>query len=164
MKLIIKVVDGQWVDHPVVLENFRTAFPDIPFVDEDNDGVPDGWVWFERVSMPYFNWDETVEHVGYEWVDGVVKDKWVITPMSAEAREVRLEQQRQIYRDRIQVMLDFAVEDIKTASDNGKLVLQTFIDQCNNFDYTDPFDPLIEDRIPLQPHPVGNGEFALAVP
>ena len=161
-ELLIKIVDGQWVDHPVILSNFRQAFPEIPLEDNDNDGVPDGWAWFERIERPTHNWDETVEHVGYEWVGSMVKDKWVISPMSAEAREVRIEAQRQVYRDRLQDMINTASTFMETASDNGKQVLQTFIDQCTGFNLTDPFS-ITEDTIPLLPHPIGNGEFALGL-
>jgi hypothetical protein len=49
MKCIIQIDNnGNIVNHPVTLENFAMAFPDL---DISGDTAPPGWAWFTRISM-----------------------------------------------------------------------------------------------------------------
>lgn len=80
MELFIQIKDGQPFEHPIFGDNFRLAFPDL-----DTDNLPAEFARFERVICPSLvyatlnNPDPT-----YQWVDGIVKDVWNITPMTAE--------------------------------------------------------------------------------
>ena len=80
MELFIQIKDGQPFEHPIFGDNFRLAFPDV-----DTDNLPAEFARFERVSCPSLvyatlnNPDPT-----YQWIDGIVKDVWDITPMTAE--------------------------------------------------------------------------------
>lgn len=83
-ELYIQIRDGQPHEHPIFADNFRTAFPDI-----DPENLPaDRFAKFIRVQPPVPGTYETLQET-YEWVDGVVKDKWVLSPMSDEEREAK---------------------------------------------------------------------------
>jgi hypothetical protein len=77
MKLFIKIVNGEIIDHPVLLENLQSAFPDF-----NPDSPPDPWVPFERIVQP-FNTD-TISFEFDQYVlgeDGVVRDTWKEIPI-----------------------------------------------------------------------------------
>lgn len=69
MKLYIKIVENLPVEHPIMENNFRQAFPDI-----DTENLPSGFANFERVGVPTIGVYEVYDGVTYEWVDGIVKD------------------------------------------------------------------------------------------
>lgn len=69
--LIIRIQNGQPVDHPILLENFQQAFPDI-----DVNNLPSDFAIFERVSAPALGVYEKNQYCRYELVDGVYKDVW----------------------------------------------------------------------------------------
>lgn len=80
MELFIRIINGQPFEHPILKNNFCQAFPEV-----DINNLPIEFARFERVSCPSLvyatlnNPDPT-----YQWVDGIVKDVWDITPMTAE--------------------------------------------------------------------------------
>jgi hypothetical protein len=80
MELFIRIVDGQPFEHPILGDNFRQAFPNI-----DVNNLPPEFAKFERTPCPSLvyatlNSKETT----YQWVDGVVKDVWDVTPMTSQ--------------------------------------------------------------------------------
>jgi hypothetical protein len=80
MKLFIRIVDGQPFEHPILEDNFRQAFPDI-----DVDNLPSEFARFERVPRPspvYATLND--DKPTYQWVDGIVKDVWDVTPMTPQ--------------------------------------------------------------------------------
>ena len=80
MELYIRLVNGQPVDHPILGDNFRAAFPDI-----DTSNLPSEFAPFERIQ-PAPQKYEVVVGVTYQFVGNVVKDVWAYRPMTDEER------------------------------------------------------------------------------
>lgn len=80
MELYIRIVDGQPFEHPIFGDNFRQAFPDV-----DTNNLPPEFARFERIPCPPLVY-ATLNNPEptYQWVDGVVKDVWDITPFTPE--------------------------------------------------------------------------------
>jgi hypothetical protein len=76
MELYIQVVDGQPINHPILGDNFRQAFPDV-----DTDNLPDTFARFERIPCPAASEGMIITNAEcrYEWNNGTVKDVWYIT-------------------------------------------------------------------------------------
>ncbi len=87
MELFIRIVDGQPVDHPILEENFRAAFPEI-----DINNLPPEFARFIRVPQPRLGPYEKNVTATYEWVDGVVTDVWHVEQMTAEERQEKIAQ------------------------------------------------------------------------
>ena len=87
MELYIRIVDGQPVDHPILGDNFRQAFPYI-----DTNNLPDNFARFVRVAKP--SYDRVYQYISneatYQWVDGVVMDVWENRDMTAEERAAKI--------------------------------------------------------------------------
>ena len=87
MELYIRIADGQPVDHPILGENFRQAFPQI-----DTNNLPADFARFVRVDRPLAQ--SIYQYVGteptYQWVDGVVQDVWEVRDMTAEEKAERI--------------------------------------------------------------------------
>jgi hypothetical protein len=83
MNLFIRVVDGVPVDHPILEENLKQAFPDIDL----NDPLS-GFIKFIRVERPkltpYVKFDP--KEPTYEIIDGVCTDVWHTRPMTDEEK------------------------------------------------------------------------------
>jgi len=79
--LIIKVENGQAVDHPMILDNFQQAFPDL-----DVNNLPANFAVFERVQPPQLGPYEKNQTVRYELVGNVYKDVWYCDQMSDEEK------------------------------------------------------------------------------
>jgi hypothetical protein len=79
MKFIIKIENGEPQSHPILLNNFKQAFPEI-----DLDNLPSNFAWFERVSPPSMGPYEKNLTVKYEFVGNIVKDVWYVEPMSQQ--------------------------------------------------------------------------------
>lgn len=80
MELYIRLADGQPVDHPILGDNFRQAFPDI-----DTSNLPPEFAPFERIQAAPQKYEVTVG-VTYQFVDGIVKDVWEYRPMTDAER------------------------------------------------------------------------------
>jgi len=61
MNLFIRVVDGHAVDHPILDDNFRAAFPNV-----DVQNLPSEFARFKRVEPPSIGVYEVYEGVTYE--------------------------------------------------------------------------------------------------
>ena len=80
MELFIKIVDGQPFEHPMLGDNFRQAFPDV-----DVNNLPPEFARFERVERPVVKYSQIAVGPVYQWVDGIVKDVWVVQELSGDA-------------------------------------------------------------------------------
>jgi hypothetical protein len=85
MELFIRIVDGQPVDHPILGENFRAAFPEV-----DTNNLPSEFARFVRIPSPQLGPYEKNATATYAWVDGVVTDVWRVEQMTAEEREAKI--------------------------------------------------------------------------
>lgn len=84
LKLYIQIDEnGNTVNHPILEDNFRQAFPDI-----DVDNLPTHFARFERVEEPFLGIYEILdpEEPTYEMVDGVYKDIWHVRNMTQEEK------------------------------------------------------------------------------
>lgn len=86
MNLYIKLQDGIPVDHPILEDNFKLAFPNI-----DTENLPDTFARFIRVDKPIIGIYE--EYVGVEYVRSgdVFTDSHIVRPFTAE--EIAIKQQ-----------------------------------------------------------------------
>ena len=80
MDLFIRIADGQPVDHPIMGDNFRYAFPDI-----DTENLPPEFAPFVRTEPPAPGPYQVVVE-SYEWSDGVVRDAWSLRDMTSDER------------------------------------------------------------------------------
>lgn len=86
MELYIQIKDGMPYQHPILGDNFREAFPDI-----DVSNLPPEFARFERIACPQSAIMFQVDEVSYQWVDGIVKDVWVVRDMTEQEREQKLQ-------------------------------------------------------------------------
>ena len=80
MELFIKIRDGQPFEHPIMGDNFRQAFPNI-----DVNNLPLEFARFEKVPCPSLVYATLNNPTPtYQYIDGVAKEVWDITPMTTE--------------------------------------------------------------------------------
>ena len=81
MELFIQIDEnGQTVNHPIMGDNFRQAFPDI-----DTNNLPGNFARFERVPPPVSSPYEKNHRTSYQKrSDGVWADTYVCDPMTSE--------------------------------------------------------------------------------
>jgi hypothetical protein len=84
MNLYIQLQNGEPVNHPIMEENLRQAFPEM-----DLNNLPDTFARFERVVPAMLGVYEINEGATYEWVDGVVKDVHHRRAMTPEERTAK---------------------------------------------------------------------------
>ena len=87
MELFIQIRDGQPFQHPIFGDNFREAFPHV-----DPNDLPPEFARFERIEPPQYGVYEVLVGPSYQWVDGVVKDVWLVRPMNAQEKQAKQEQ------------------------------------------------------------------------
>ena len=106
MMCIIRIVDGKPFEHPIMLNNFQQAFPDIDL----NAPLPDGFAWFERKLRP------ELEDLKERFVTGeseyifdgnVWTDSWKVRDHTAEELQ---EMYLKIYNNYKQHILDMKQE------------------------------------------------------
>ena len=84
MNLYIQIENGQPINHPIMEDNLRQAFPEM-----DLNNLPETFARFERVPSPGVGIYEVSEGTTYEWVDGIVKDVHHIRAMTLEERTAK---------------------------------------------------------------------------
>ena len=84
MNLYIQLENGKPVNHPIVEEKLRQAFPEM-----DLNNLPDTFARFERVVPTMLGIYEVSEGSTYEWADGVVKDVHHRRAMTEEERTAK---------------------------------------------------------------------------
>lgn len=79
MNFVIRIENGQLVDHPIAIENFRQAFPNF-----DENNLPPEFVEFKRVPKPNLGPYETMDSfdITYQFIDGVWTDVWPVREMT----------------------------------------------------------------------------------
>lgn len=95
MELFIRIKDGQPFEHPILGENFRTAFPKV-----NTDDLPSEFARFERVDRPELGVYQVYVGVNYEWVDGVVKDVHQIRDMTQEEKTAKQDGYKAFWNER----------------------------------------------------------------
>jgi hypothetical protein len=86
MELFIRITNGQPVDHPILGNNFRQAFPDI-----DTNNLPIEFARFNRIEAPGLSPYEKNQTVSYQLVNGTWTDVFACEQMTAE--EITTKQQ-----------------------------------------------------------------------
>lgn len=97
MNLFIKIKDGLPFEHPILEENFCETYPNV-----DINNLPPEFARFERVERPNVGFYEVLvsETPSYELVDGVYKDVWHVRAMTAEEKEAKQQQVRDVFFSR----------------------------------------------------------------
>lgn len=85
IKFLIEIKDGQPINHPIILENFIAAFPEI-----DLNRLPQNFAKFVRVPSPSIGPYEVNEGVSYQKVDDYVTDVWNIRQMTEQERQEKI--------------------------------------------------------------------------
>ena len=79
MELYIRLVDNYPVEHPILGDNFRAAFPEI-----DTNNLPPEFARFKRIEAPLLGRYEKNQTRSYQFIDGVWTDCFVCEQMSDE--------------------------------------------------------------------------------
>jgi hypothetical protein len=95
MRLFIRVQGNTIIDHPVMEENFVTVFPEI-----DINNLPANWRNFERVEAPIPGVYEVVESGEYVQIGEVVKNTWILRPMTLDEKNRKQEDSKRIFNNR----------------------------------------------------------------
>ena len=111
MKCIIRIVDGQPFEHPIIVDNFIQAFPDVDI----NAQLPDGFAWFERKYRPEIQSHEVFvnEHSYYEFDGAVWTDVWHVRDKTQEELRAEATESYNVMRAR-------AAESIASLSDDAE--------------------------------------------
>jgi hypothetical protein len=88
MKLFIQIKDGKPFEHPIMEENFVSAFPDV-----DLNNLPPQFAKFERVQRPILGPYQVFvsENPDYELDGDTWKDVWRIRDMSNEEKVAHIQ-------------------------------------------------------------------------
>jgi hypothetical protein len=139
MELYIQVRDGQPFEHPIMGDNFKSAFPHI-----DVNNLPPEFARFERINEPKPKVFEVVENAGYAWVDGVVKDVWILRPMTAEEESSKRQDLTVGVNNRLEFYREKANNNIASAtSEEVKQVWLDYLANLNSWVLEDITNPLI---------------------
>lgn len=150
MELYIRIKDGQPFEHPIFGDNFRQAFPDV-----DVDNLPAEFARFERVPQPTSEVFEIVEGPVYTWVDGVVKDVWVVRPMTSEEQTRKIASMTEAINASVDFMKSMAQTNADTApNDTAKQAWLEYLAELNAWVLVD----VIDSNIPPPPKITQNGE------
>ena len=84
MNLYIQLQNGEPVNHPIMEDNLRQAFPEM-----DLNNLPETFARFERVVPTMLGIYEISEGATYEWADGIVKDVHHRRAMTLEERTAK---------------------------------------------------------------------------
>jgi hypothetical protein len=78
MEYVIKIKDGNIIDHPISINNFIECYPNV-----DINNLPDWVAPFEKVKRPFTGPYKVYEGMTYEWENGVVKETHHFRDMSS---------------------------------------------------------------------------------
>ena len=75
IELVIKIVNGEPYEHPIIRENFEQAWPDLDF-----DNLPPEFARFVRVPCPEPDAGKYIVSAmcSYQFIDDEVRDVWSI--------------------------------------------------------------------------------------
>jgi hypothetical protein len=85
MRCFIKIKDGQPVDHPILEQNFREAFPEI-----NTENLPPEFAEFIRHPQPEIGVYEVYQGVEYQWIDGKVQDVHLVREMIQSEKDEKI--------------------------------------------------------------------------
>lgn len=81
--LVIKFENNTVVDHPILLSNLQSIYPDI-----DYESLPQPYVKFQRVDKPVLGvFEKNILHEYKMLEDGIVRDSWTVVPVTAEEKQ-----------------------------------------------------------------------------
>lgn len=87
MRLFIRLVDGEPVEHPLIDDNLVDAYPGI-----DLDNLPENFANFERVPKPVTGVYQVYEGATYVKFDNVYKDVHHFREMTPEEKQAKIDQ------------------------------------------------------------------------
>lgn len=85
--LIIKVENGQPIDHPMNIDNIRLIYPGINF-----ENLPNNLMWFKRIEAPELGPYEKNQKLTYKINGTICQDEWSCENMTEQ--EVQEKQNR----------------------------------------------------------------------
>lgn len=91
MMCIIRIVDGKPFEHPIMVDNFKQAFPDVDL----SAPLPEGFAWFERKERPSIDPLTEVFISGaseYEFDGNVWTDVWKVRDTTYEEKQAVIAQ------------------------------------------------------------------------
>lgn len=107
MKLFIQIKDGLPFEHPIILENFIQAFPDI-----DVNNLPSNFAYFEKVDAPVPESEYQKVVLNYAWSGEIVKEAWEIVDMTDEERNEVDKKKAEIAEERARFMLENSIIEV----------------------------------------------------
>lgn len=140
MECIIRIVDGQPFEHPILMDNFMSAFPRA-----DVNNLPPEFAKFERLEQPVPLDGQTPYHnVGHHYTfdSGMNKwkDEWFLIDMTDEEKAAKRAEGETIAINNLTSLKEFAQTNIETAPEDQKASWQQYLDQLNALTYDDPFN------------------------
>lgn len=85
MELYIRVQNGQPVEHPILGDNFKEAYPHI-----DVNNLPSDFARFVRIEQPAIGLFEVYEGVTYELVGNVYTDVHHVRSMTEDEKTQKI--------------------------------------------------------------------------
>lgn len=86
MEFVIQIKDGMPFEHPIAVDNFLEAFPN-----KTLESLSPDFAEFQRIPCPSLVYATlNSPYPSYEWENGIVKDVWDITEMSAEEKAAKI--------------------------------------------------------------------------
>ena len=88
MQLVIKIENGNLIDHPILFENLQMLYPGI-----DYENLPSGYIKFTRVERPNLEPKKVVSTSSvYIIEDGIAKDHWEVRDLTNEERANKIQE------------------------------------------------------------------------
>jgi hypothetical protein len=114
MRCIIRIVDGQPFEHPIMVDNFIQAFPDIDI----NQPLPEGFAWFERKLRPQIQEHEVFvnEQSRYEFDGSVWTDVWDVRDKTQEELNAEISNAYDFLRAKAATQIAFLSDDPEGAA------------------------------------------------
>lgn len=139
MECIIRIVDDQPFEHPIMMNNFMSAFPKI-----DVNNLPPEFAKFERLEQPVPITGQTPYHnIGYHYTFdsdmGKWKDDWFLIDMTDAEKTAKRAEGEASTINTLNLLKQFAQTNLDTATEEQKPSWQTYLDQLNALTYDDPF-------------------------
>jgi len=129
MMCLIKIVDGQPFEHPMLIDNYLQAYPNT-----DLQNLPAGLAWFERKLRPELPEGSMFvdEQSVYEFDGTVWTDVWRIRDKT-DAEKAADEQHRvELYHKYAQTIKSYFEEELaKCTTEANSAIVQNILDAIN---------------------------------
>ena len=146
MKCIIRIVDGQPFEHPIMVDNFQQAFPEVDL----NQPLPEGFAWFDRKLRPQIQEHEVFvdEQSLYEFDGTIWTDVWRVRDKTED--EIRAEVAKAY-----EMLKKYVSSKILSLADDpeGAAVWSAYFDLLDSYEDLHPLDTKM-----MPPHPYKNTE------